>query len=53
MFRESPKIVIEDPAAPSAAYAASVRMEDFIEKLKILNYDQEFVQNLKMKPINR
>ncbi|XP_046415492.1 intraflagellar transport protein 57 homolog [Neodiprion fabricii] len=53
MFRETPKIVIEDATAPSAAYAPSVRMEDLIDKLKILNYDTEFVQNMKMKPINR
>ncbi|XP_012253436.2 intraflagellar transport protein 57 homolog [Athalia rosae] len=53
MFRETPKIVIEDAAAPSAAYVANVRMEDLMEKLKILNYDDEFVQNMKMKPINR
>ncbi|XP_032665430.1 intraflagellar transport protein 57 homolog isoform X2 [Odontomachus brunneus] len=28
-------------------------MEDLLEKLKLLNYDSEFVQDLKMKPINR
>ncbi|XP_011343402.1 intraflagellar transport protein 57 homolog isoform X2 [Ooceraea biroi] len=28
-------------------------MEDLLEKLKLLNYDAEFVQELKMKPISR
>lgn len=28
-------------------------MENLYDKLKLLNYDAEFVQNLKMKPIHR
>ena len=53
MFRDSPKVIIEDPDAPSAEYTANIRMEDLLEKLKLLNYDVEFVQNLKMKYISR
>ena len=53
MFRDSAKIIVEDAAAPSAAFAAYIRMEDLLEKLKLLNYDIEFLQELKMKDINR
>nr|XP_012221223.1 PREDICTED: intraflagellar transport protein 57 homolog [Linepithema humile] len=53
MFRDTQKIVVEDGLAPSAAYVINIRMEDLLEKLKLLNYDAEFVQELKMKPINR
>lgn len=53
MFRDSPKIVIDDANAPSALYVVNIRMEDLLEKLKLLNYDEEYVQQLKMKPINR
>ena len=53
MYRDTPKIVIEDAVFPSAAFVVHIRMEDLLEKLKLLNYDMEFVQELKMKPINR
>ncbi|KAK0178808.1 hypothetical protein PV327_007658 [Microctonus hyperodae] len=53
MFRDTPKIIIDDGDAPSAPYVVNIRMEDLLEKLKILNYDNEFVHELKMKPINR
>lgn len=53
MFRDTPKIIIDDDDAPSAPYVVNIRMEDLLEKLKILNYDNEFVHELKMKPINR
>ena len=53
MFREAPKIIIEDESAPSAAFAPNIQMEDLLEKLKILNYDIEFVQDLRMKYISR
>ncbi|KAH0569075.1 intraflagellar transport protein 57 homolog [Cotesia glomerata] len=53
MFRESAKIVIDVEDSPSASYVSNVRMEDLLEKLKLLNYDTDFVQELKMKPINR
>lgn len=53
MFRDGQKIVVEDGLAPSAPYVINIRMEDLLEKLKLLNYDADFVQELKMKPINR
>ncbi|XP_050464526.1 intraflagellar transport protein 57 homolog [Cataglyphis hispanica] len=53
MFRDTPKITVEDELAPSASYVINTRMEDLLEKLKLLNYDAEFVQELRMKPINR
>ena len=53
MYRDSPKFLIEDPSAPAAVFGAFLRMEDLLEKLKLLNYDKEFVHDLKMKNINR
>lgn len=53
MFRDTQKIIVEDELAPSASYVINMRMEDLLEKLKLLNYDAEFVQELRMKPINR
>ncbi|XP_029673373.1 intraflagellar transport protein 57 homolog [Formica exsecta] len=53
MFRDTQKIIVEDGLAPSASYVINMRMEDLLEKLKLLNYDAEFVQELRMKPINR
>ncbi|XP_070165767.1 intraflagellar transport protein 57 homolog isoform X1 [Polyergus mexicanus] len=53
MFRDTQKIIVEDGLVPSASYVINVRMEDLLEKLKLLNYDAEFVQELRMKPINR
>ncbi|KYN10931.1 Intraflagellar transport protein 57 like protein [Trachymyrmex cornetzi] len=53
MFRDTQKITVEDGSAPSASYVINIRMEDMLEKLKLLNYDEEFVQELKIKPINR
>ncbi|KAF7990383.1 hypothetical protein HCN44_000188 [Aphidius gifuensis] len=53
MFREAPKIIIDDVQAPSASFTVNILMEDLMEKLKILDYDNDFVQELKMKPINR
>nr|XP_033336954.1 intraflagellar transport protein 57 homolog isoform X1 [Megalopta genalis] len=53
MFRDTPKIVIEDGSSPSASYVMYVRMEDLLEKLKLLNYDAEFLPEFKIKAINR
>lgn len=53
MFRDNPKVIIEDESALSIPYIVYIRMEDLLEKLKLLNYEIEFVQELKMKPINR
>nr|XP_031845640.1 intraflagellar transport protein 57 homolog [Nomia melanderi] len=53
MFRDAPKIVIEDGSSPSASYVTYVKMEDLLEKLKLLNYDTEFLPEFKIKTINR
>lgn len=53
MFRDGPKLILEDAEAPSATFAVFVQMEDLLEKLKILNHDVEFIQDLRMKPISR
>ncbi|XP_078037588.1 intraflagellar transport 57 [Augochlora pura] len=53
MFRDAPKIVIEDGSSPSASYVMYVRMEDLLEKLKLLSYDAEFLPEFKIKAINR
>ncbi|KAF3423809.1 hypothetical protein E2986_11959 [Frieseomelitta varia] len=53
MFRDAPKILIEDGSSPSASYVMYVRMEDLLEKLKLLNYDIEFLPEFKIKAINR
>ncbi|XP_076655690.1 intraflagellar transport 57 [Halictus rubicundus] len=53
MFRDAPKIVIEDGSSPSASYVVFVRMEDLLEKLKLLNYDAEFLPEFKIKAVNR
>ena len=38
---------------PGYAYMMFVLMESLLDKLKLLNYDTEFTQELKMKYINR
>lgn len=53
MFRDTQKIIVEDGLAPSASFVINIRMEDLLEKLKLLNYDAEFIQELRMKPINK
>lgn len=53
MFREAPKIIVEDGSAPSASYIINVRTEDLMEKLKLLNYDTEFLHEFRMKPMHR
>jgi estrogen-related receptor beta like 1 len=53
MYRDTPKIIIEDASASMSSFAPYIQMEDLLEKLKLLNYDSEFVQQLKMKYINR
>lgn len=51
MYRPEPKIVIENEQ--EMPYTSYIAMEDLIDKLKLLNYDMEFVKDLKMKPLNR
>ncbi|CAD1476996.1 unnamed protein product, partial [Heterotrigona itama] len=53
MFRDAPKIIIEDGSSPSTSYVMYVRMEDLLEKLKLLNYDTQFLPEFKIKAINR
>ncbi|KAG6798913.1 intraflagellar transport protein 57 isoform X1 [Apis mellifera caucasica] len=53
MFRDSPKIIIEDASSPSASYVIYIKMEDLLEKLKLLHYDTEFLSEFKIKAINR
>lgn len=53
MFRDIPKIIIEDASSPSASYVIYIKMEDLLEKLKLLHYDNEFLSEFKIKAINR
>jgi hypothetical protein len=43
----------EADVGPGASYVTFVVMEDLMDKLKLLKYDQEFITALKMKPLNR
>ncbi|KAK6636244.1 hypothetical protein RUM43_009902 [Polyplax serrata] len=38
---------------PGQAFAHFVVMEELIDKLQVLNYDKEFVKDLKMRPLSR
>nr|XP_027217532.1 intraflagellar transport protein 57 homolog [Penaeus vannamei] len=38
---------------PGLAYMPFVVMDDLLDKLKLLNYDKEFLQEHRMKPVNR
>lgn len=38
---------------PGLAYMPFVVMDDLLDKLKLLNYDKEFLQENRMKPVNR
>ncbi|KAI5745557.1 hypothetical protein M8J76_012136 [Diaphorina citri] len=42
----------EDPPGQSA-FAPFSQMEEFLDKLKLLNYDDYFSKNLKIRPLNR
>ena len=47
----------EDPGPPDGGpglvYMPFVVMEDLLDKLKLLNYEEEFVKDLRMRPLNR
>ena len=43
----------EETDGPGASYLTFVVMEELLDKLKLLRYDQEFIKTLKMKPLNR
>ena len=38
---------------PGHAFLPFLVMEDLLDKLKLLNYDIQFVAELKMRPLNR
>ena len=38
---------------PGQLYAPFLAMESLLDKLKLLNHDKEFIQDLKMKPLSR
>ncbi|CAG0895885.1 unnamed protein product [Cyprideis torosa] len=42
-----------DVAGPGVVFMPFVVMDDLLDKLKLLNYDVEFQQEVKMKPLNR
>ncbi|XP_054263754.1 intraflagellar transport protein 57 homolog [Macrosteles quadrilineatus] len=44
---------LEDPTDPSQAYQPFIIMEELMDKLKALKYDEEFIKALKMRPLNR
>ena len=43
----------EVEGGPGLVYMPFVVMEDLLDKLKLLHYEQEFVAELKMRPLNR
>lgn len=43
----------EGDGGPGSSYLTFVVMEELLDKLKLLRYDQEFIKDLKMKPLNR
>ena len=45
--------VREEEGGPGNLFMPFVVMEDLLDKLKLLNYEQEFVADLKMRPLNR
>ncbi|KAK7790013.1 hypothetical protein R5R35_013341 [Gryllus longicercus] len=51
--KESVEMADDSEAGPGQAYSTFVMMENLLDKLKLLNYDTEFVKSLMMKPIHR
>ena len=43
----------EAGAGPGMQFMPFVVMEDLLDKLKLLNYELEFVAELRMRPLNR
>lgn len=39
--------------SPGQMYLPFVKMEELLDKLKLLDYDKEFVLGLRMKPFNK
>ena len=44
---------VDDESGPGMMFMPFVVMEDLLDKLKLLNYEQEFVAELRMRPLNR
>lgn len=44
---------VDELADPSQAYQVFMAMDDLMDKLKVLNYDEEFLKALKMRPFSR
>lgn len=54
MFRTEPRIIVEnDDETITNTFVYHAMMEDLLEKLKILNYEKEFLADLKIKPMHR
>ncbi|CAH1174173.1 unnamed protein product [Phaedon cochleariae] len=51
MMREEQKIISEKEQEFS--FSSFAQMEDLLDKLKVLNYESEFLSSLKMKPIHK
>ncbi|XP_015920454.1 intraflagellar transport protein 57 homolog [Parasteatoda tepidariorum] len=47
------EVLDKDNNGPGIVYSTFVSMESLLEKLKLLNYDSEFVQEFKMKFLNK
>lgn len=45
--------VVDDPSDPSQEFQPFMLMDDLMDKLKVLNYDDEFIKALKMRPFSR
>lgn len=43
----------DSDVGPGQLYAPFLAMECLLDKLKLLNYDKDFILELKMKPLNR
>lgn len=51
MIRTEPKIVLEKEQDNS--FAAYATMEYLLDKLKLLNYERDFLNEIKLKPIHK
>ncbi|XP_068236735.1 intraflagellar transport protein 57 homolog [Palaemon carinicauda] len=52
--RRGPEEEMEElDGGPGLAYMPFVVMDDLLDKLKLLNYDKDFLMELKMKPLSR
>ena len=50
---ETPEDSGPPDGGPGLVYMPFVVMEDLLDKLKLLNYEEEFVKDLRMRPLNR